>query len=62
MATTYQKILSQNQNLKYGVPRVQCPKCEGAMEYQGAEPDVGIMSSSFICTVCGHTEGPDHGR
>lgn len=33
---------------------MHCPKCEADItdSYQGAEPDVGIMSAGYYCDVC----------
>lgn len=35
-------------------PSCECPKCGADISetYQGAEPDVGIMSSGWYCDVC----------
>ncbi len=30
----------------------ECPKCGKPMEYQPAEPDVGILTGCWFCTVC----------
>jgi hypothetical protein len=39
-----------------------CPKCDADVSdsYQGAEPDVGIMSGGYYCDACGLSIDDDH--
>jgi hypothetical protein len=41
---------------------VHCPKCNADVSdsYQGAEPDVGIMSSGYYCDACDLPIDDDH--
>lgn len=45
---------------------MNCPKCgvDISDTYQGAEPDVGIMSGGWFCDACneavGDEDGPEH--
>lgn len=34
--------------------RMNCPKCDADISdsYEGAEPDVGIMSGGWFCDAC----------
>jgi transposase len=32
----------------------RCPMCDLEMDFSEAEPDVGIMSSAWICSHCDH--------
>lgn len=36
------------------MPRRNCPRCEADISetYQGYDPDVGIMGSSWFCEEC----------
>lgn len=31
---------------------MNCPCCDDKLEYEAAEPDMGIMSSGFYCHTC----------
>jgi C4-type Zn-finger protein len=37
----------------------ECPKCGAPMDLSGADPDVGIMSSAWICEACDYAELAD---
>lgn len=31
---------------------MHCPKCDAELEYEGADPDVGVFGSGYYCEAC----------